>query len=89
MSQRALDRPRKSATTTSPAECDRGLSPADERGDIASLLEQMTLEERVRAYRSKSITHRELTIAAAREPNRMPILNGEFEWIALSLADLD
>jgi hypothetical protein len=57
--------------------------------DIAGLLSQMTLNERIRAYRSGVFSHRELCNAAAREPDRMPLRNGEFEWIALSLADLD
>lgn len=57
--------------------------------DIAGLLSQMTLTERIRAYRSGVFSHRELFRAAAREPERMPVLNGEYEWIARTLADLD
>jgi hypothetical protein len=57
--------------------------------DIAGLLSRMTLAERIRAYRSGVFSRRELSDTAAREPDRMPIRNDEFEWIALSLADLD
>jgi hypothetical protein len=62
---------------------------ASHKEDIAGLLERMSFEERVRAYRSNAITRHELTAAAAREPHRMPMCNDEFEWIALGLADLD
>jgi len=49
----------------------------------------MTFAERIRAYRKETFTRRELSAAAAREPEQMPILNGEFECIAWNLADLD
>ncbi|HET8862126.1 MAG TPA: hypothetical protein VFM94_02625 [Solirubrobacterales bacterium] len=57
--------------------------------DIAGMLAMMTFPERVRAYKNETFTRRELSAAAAREPERMPMLNGEFEWIAWNLADLD
>lgn len=49
----------------------------------------MTFAERIRTYTKNTITRQELNAAAAREPERMPTLNGEFEWIAWNLADLD
>jgi hypothetical protein len=49
----------------------------------------MTTEERRRAYEHSTFSRRELFAAAAREPERMPMLNGEFEWIAMFLADHD
>jgi hypothetical protein len=55
---------------------------------IASILAKMTFAERIRAY-EKTFTSHELSAAAAREPEQMPILNGEFEWITWNLADLD
>lgn len=67
----------------------RAQAAAANHTDIPGLLARMTFEERVRAYATRSITRRELTIAAGREPDRMPVINGELEWIALSLADLD
>lgn len=86
MTQRTQAQPSKATTEPS-----RAVAPDQARDyvDVATLLERMTPEERVRAYRTRSITRRELSIAAAREPERMPTCNGEFEWIALSLADLD
>ena len=59
------------------------------RHDVAGVLAQMTFRERIRAYEKGVFTRYELSTAASREPNRMPLLNGEFEWIAAFLADLD
>lgn len=59
------------------------------RHDVAGVLAQMTFRERIRAYEKGVFTRHELSTAAAREPDRMPLLNGEFEWIAAFLADLD
>jgi DNA replication initiation complex subunit (GINS family) len=59
------------------------------RHDVAGILAQMTFRERIRAYEKGVFTRHELSTAAAREPDRMPLLNGEFEWIAAFLADLD
>lgn len=44
-------------------------------------------EERLEIYERS--TYRELSHAAALRPDLMPVLNGEFEWIALTRADLD
>jgi hypothetical protein len=55
--------------------------------DVPYLLSQMTFEERVRAYESGVCSRRELSIAAARHPDAMPMLNGEFEHIAVFSAD--
>jgi hypothetical protein len=56
---------------------------------VATVLAGMTYEERVRAYRSGALSAHELAVAAARFPEEMPLLNDEYEWIAVSLADLD
>lgn len=55
--------------------------------DVPYLLSQMTFEERVRAYSTGAFSPRELSTAAARYPVAMPTLNGEFEHIAVFLAD--
>ena len=88
MSQQALqhvpevvEAPRTGAT--------RALPLRTKHHDVAGILARMSFEERVRAYRNGVFTAHELSVAAAREPDRMPILNGEFEHIAVSLADLD
>jgi hypothetical protein len=67
----------------------RALTLRTKHHDVAGILARMSFAERVRAYRNGVFTAHELSVAAAREPDRMPILNGEFEWIAVSLADLD
>jgi hypothetical protein len=57
------------------------------RRDVPYLLSQMTFEERVRAYATGVFSPRELSTAAARYPEKMPTLNGEFEHIAVFSAD--
>ena len=52
--------------------------------EVAIVLAQMNPEERVRAYASGVFTLRELSAAAAVRPDLMPIVNGEYEWIALT-----
>ena len=48
----------------------------------------MSAEERLRAARY-AFTPWERGIWAGRFPNEVPLVNGEYEWIALTLADLD
>lgn len=55
--------------------------------DVPYLLSQMTFEERVRAYATRVFSPRELSTAAARFPDRMPILNGEFEHLVVFSPD--
>lgn len=82
MSQRTLKRPTTEA-----------LAPADNRsqtiqiGTVADVLSQMTPSERARAYRNGTFSRAELMRAVALEPERLPTINGEFEWVAPSLAD--
>jgi hypothetical protein len=59
--------------------------PRDIAAEVATVLAGMTFEERVRAYRSGTLSGRELTLAAAGFPEEMPLLNDEFEWIAIDL----
>ena len=56
--------------------------PAALAAEVVRVLAGMTYEERVRAYRSGALSTYELAVAAARFPDRMPLLNDEFEWIA-------
>jgi hypothetical protein len=53
--------------------------------EVADILTRMTYEERIRAYRSRVFTPRELAIAAAWLPAEMPTLNGDYEWLAFDL----
>jgi hypothetical protein len=48
----------------------------------------MTPAERLRSSR-RAFTPRQRAIWAARYPEEVPLVNGEFEWIALASADLD
>jgi hypothetical protein len=59
--------------------------PAELAAEVATVLAAMTYEERTRAYRSGAISGHELAVAAARLPDEMPLLNDEFEWIAIDL----
>ncbi|HEY4779225.1 MAG TPA: hypothetical protein VIH47_06510 [Solirubrobacterales bacterium] len=52
-------------------------------------LARMRVEERIRASREGGFTAWERAVWAARYPGQVPLINGEFEWIALGLADLD
>ncbi len=52
-------------------------------------LARMTPEQRLRAARRGRLSRAELTLWAARYPEEVPLINGEHEWIALGLADLD
>jgi hypothetical protein len=79
------------STTTAPPSTAAFVAPASVADadrlacEVADLLGRMTLAERLRAYRSRVFSPRELAIAAARLPEAMPILNGELEWIAFDL----
>jgi hypothetical protein len=56
--------------------------------EIAHLLARIeSFEDRVELYRMGAVSRHELTVAAALYPELMPRLNGEWEWIALTLAD--
>jgi hypothetical protein len=49
----------------------------------------MTPHERRTAAREGSFDRHQRSIWAARFPEEVPLLNGEYEWIALSSADRD
>lgn len=53
------------------------------------VLHRMTPAERLAAYRRGGFTAPERSLWAANYPEEVPTVNGEFEWIALSLVDLD
>lgn len=58
-----------------------------EARSLGEVLAEMTFAERVRAYQNGVFTRAELAAAIAREPECLPTINGEFEWIGCSLAD--
>lgn len=57
--------------------------------EFLARLEQMSAAERLRASRQGRFNHAERALWAAHYPEEVPIVNGELEWIALTLADLD
>lgn len=61
---------------------------AKTREAFLSRLARMSKEERVRAARYRFAPwQRQLWVV--RYPDEAPLVNGEYEWIALGLADLD
>jgi hypothetical protein len=67
---------------------DRDPGPAERREAFLSRLVRMSAEERVRAARYRFAPwQRQLWVG--RYPDEAPLVNGEYEWIALGLADLD
>jgi hypothetical protein len=70
--------------------CGRNAQEAERIVDgFVSILRRMTREERISASRHGGFTRWERWVWAARFPNEVPLVNGEFEWIALASADLD
>lgn len=56
---------------------------------FVSILRRMTPQERISASRHCGFTRWERWVWAARFPEEIPLINGEFEWIAANMADLD
>jgi hypothetical protein len=88
-----MNRPGTTQTHKAPPTSDQR-SPSDPQAKIRllafpDLLDRMTSVERLRAYRCGAFSPHERTIWASRFPEEAPLLNGELEWIARSLADLD
>ncbi len=70
-------------STASPA---RGFVVTSDR---AERLERMGVAERMRRYERGEHSLADLSVWAARYPEEAPLVNGEFAWIGLTLADLD
>jgi hypothetical protein len=56
---------------------------------FVSILRRMNREERISASRHGGFTRWERWVWAARFSDEVPLVNGEFEWIAANMADLD
>ena len=83
MSQQAI-----ASTESPPASRDEAQNTVRrEARSLGEVLAAMTFAERVRAYKTGVFTRAELAAAIAREPECLPTINGEFEWIGASLAD--
>lgn len=83
MSQQAI-----ASTEGAPASPDETqIAASQATRSLGQVLAAMTFAERVRAYKSGVFTRSELAAAIAREPECLPTINSEFEWIGASLAD--
>ena len=65
-----------------------GLRGPERREAFLARLARMSGQERARAARFE-FDRWERTVWAGRFPEEVPLVNGEVEWIALGLADLD
>ncbi len=54
----------------------------ERRGRLRSLW-QMTVEQRIAAMRRGELTLEQLAAWSARHPDQVPMLDGEFEWVAM------
>lgn len=79
----------KPTPTDTPAKAPPAVPRANRELDFAAVLDHMTPVERLRAYRTGTFDRREVAIWSARFPEEAPLLNGELEWIARDMADLD
>jgi hypothetical protein len=61
---------------------------ADRRSFLRAL-KGLAPSERLAIYRSGGLTPVECMLWAANYPDEVTTVNGEFEWIALNMADLD
>jgi hypothetical protein len=80
-----IDSPAPPPATPAPEIPRRTRPPTETAVEVATVLAAMSFDERVRAYRTGALSAHELAVAAARFPEEMPLLNGEFEWIAIDL----
>lgn len=64
------------------------LTIAERRKAFLARLDRMSPEERLRASRHE-FDRWQRSVWAGRYPEEVPVVNGEVEWIALGLADLD
>ena len=70
----------------------RGRSAEEAEQSVAgflSILRRMTRKERISASRHGGFNRWERWVWAARYSEEVPLINGEFEWIARASADLD
>lgn len=59
------------------------------RSELRTALHSMKPAERLGAYHRGELTFQQVYLWAASYPDEVPLVDGEFEFIALSMADLD
>jgi hypothetical protein len=75
----------RSSTQRCSSDAKVGFAEAEiQREAFLARLGRMSVEERRRAARHGGFTSWQLTLWAARFPDEVPVVNGEYEWIALS-----
>ena len=79
---------RVAAKESAPGAAEPTPTPAERRRAFLVRLDRMSPEERLRAARFE-FNREQRAIWAGRYPEELPTVNGEVEWIALGLADLD
>jgi hypothetical protein len=62
---------------------------SDDAGERQRTFWQLSVAERVASMRRGELTLQECCAWAARAPDEVPLLDGEFEFIAAHMADLD
>lgn len=76
------------ASSLDQAERAGAATPAERREAFLARLRRMSPEERLRASRH-DFDRWQRSVWAGHYPEEVPTVNGEVEWIALGLADLD
>jgi hypothetical protein len=76
-------------TETAPGAAATGAGATHEEPSFPTILDRMMPVERLRAYRTGAFDRHERSVWVARYPEEAPIVNGELEWVALTMADLD
>jgi hypothetical protein len=64
-------------------------SEAERTRSFLAALARMDRPERLAVYRSGGLSRVECALWAGNYPDEVPLVNDEYEWIALALADLD
>jgi hypothetical protein len=75
--------------TASPTALTRTSRGEEGRRAFLSRLAEMTAEQRIDAARRGDFDRTDRVLWISAYPDEIPLVNGELEWIALGLADLD
>lgn len=72
-----------------PATYSASASPLETGVSRAERLDALGADGRLECYERGEFNLADLSVWAARFPDEAPLVNGEFAWIARTLADLD
>jgi len=65
------------------------VGPMQSDAAFVARLTRMRPKQRIEASRNGTFTRHERAVWACRYPHEVPTINGEFEWLVLSSADID